>query len=93
MTINDKIEGLSKQDLIRLVKKIVKRCRKIKEKSPYNGPPSQTFCGKKRNNVNQIRKGTRVECLKKGIGVGNANGEIKGVNKERNNIIKLVRNF
>lgn len=93
MPINDKIERLRKQELVRLLKKIVKRCKKTKEKSPYNGPPSQTFCGKKRNNVNQVRKGTRIECLKKGIGVGGANGEIKGINKERDSIIRLIRNF
>jgi hypothetical protein len=93
MSINSKIEGMRKQDLILLLKKIVKKCKKVKEKTPYNGPPSQTFCGKKRNNVNQTRKGTRIECLKKGFGAGNSNGEIKGINKQRSSIIRLVRNF
>ncbi len=88
--ILENIKSLSKKDLISLLTKITKRVYKEEKIKPYTGRRSPSYCGNKRTPPRNRVKGTPAECIKKGVGVGKAQGVISGVNKERDSIYRII---
>ena len=87
--ILENMKYLSKKELISLLTKITKRVSKEEKIKPYTGRRSPSYCGNKRTPRNRV-KGTPTECIKKGVGVGKAQGIISGVNKERDSIYRII---
>lgn len=82
-------KNLSKKELISLLSKITKRISKEDKMKPYTGRKSPSYCGNKRTPRNRL-KGSPAECIRKGVGVGKAQGIISGVNKERDSIYRII---
>jgi RIO-like serine/threonine protein kinase len=86
----DRINKMKKTDLTSLVIKLLKRCNKVEKQKTYKGPTSLTYCGKSSPPVGK-KRGSPVVCIRKGVGVGKAMGVIEGINKERNEIVKIIK--
>ncbi len=85
----NELSNLSRNEAISLLKKIVRRVHKTEKIKPYTGRPSPSFCGNGRTPRGRV-KGSSAECIRKGVGVGKAQGIIAGVNKEREYLYRLV---
>jgi hypothetical protein len=85
----ENIKSLTKKELITLLSKITKRVSKEEKMKPYTGRRSPSYCGNKRTPRNRV-KGSPAECIRKGVGVGKAQGIISGVNKERDSIYRII---
>ena len=84
------ITELSHQECIDLLKKIARRAKREEKQTEFTGTKSNSFCGKGLSPPGKY-KGNGTECIRKGFGVGNSQGEIKGINKERGFIYNLIK--
>lgn len=80
---------LSKEECLSLLSSIIRRVAKTEKIKPWNGRPSPSYCGKGRTPRGRV-KGNGAECIRKGVGVGKAQGEISGINKEREYIYRKI---
>lgn len=85
----NKLPNLSKNECITLLKGIIRRVAKTEKIKPYTGRPSPSFCGNGRTPRGRVR-GNGAECIRKGVGVGKAQGVIAGVNKEREYLYRKI---
>ena len=82
--------SMSKTELVKILKKIEKRCSKVEKLSKAKKSKSPTFCGNPSNRKSGLRQGNSLECLKKGVGTGKYMGMVKGINQERKKILDLL---
>lgn len=83
------LPNLSKSECITLLSKIIRRVSKTEKAKPYTGKTSPSFCGNGRTPRGRV-KGNSAECIRKGVGVGKAQGIIAGVNKEREGLYRII---
>jgi hypothetical protein len=91
--MSELIEGIShlpKSECVTLLKKIIKRIEKEEKPKEYKGRRSNSYCGDGRSPRGKI-KGNSTECVRKGFGAGSAVGVIKGVNKERESLYRMIK--